>query len=53
MIADMQTGAVAEPILIDRLTGRPLDSPVSDHSALLWTFGSTLAHPPFADRGTT
>ena len=53
MIADTQTGAVAEPILIDRLTGRPLDSPVSDHSALLWTFGSTLAHPPFADRGTT
>jgi DNA-binding HxlR family transcriptional regulator len=27
MIADVQTGAVAEPILVDRLTGRPLDSP--------------------------
>jgi DNA-binding HxlR family transcriptional regulator len=27
MIANIQTGAVAEPILVDRLTGRPLDSP--------------------------
>jgi DNA-binding HxlR family transcriptional regulator len=26
MIANIQTGAVAEPILVDRLTGRPLDS---------------------------
>jgi DNA-binding HxlR family transcriptional regulator len=27
MIADKRTGAVAEPILVDRLTGRRLDSP--------------------------
>src|SRR5271155_5566649 len=27
MIADIRTGAAADPILIDRLTGRPLDSP--------------------------
>jgi DNA-binding HxlR family transcriptional regulator len=27
MIANTRTGAVAEPILVDRLTGRPLDSP--------------------------
>ncbi len=27
LIADARTGAVAEPILVDRLTGRPLDSP--------------------------
>jgi DNA-binding HxlR family transcriptional regulator len=27
MIGNIQTGAVAEPILVDRLTGRPLDSP--------------------------
>jgi DNA-binding HxlR family transcriptional regulator len=27
MIANTRTGAVADPILIDRLTGRPLDSP--------------------------
>jgi DNA-binding HxlR family transcriptional regulator len=27
LIADVQTGAVAEPIVVDRLTGRPLDSP--------------------------
>jgi DNA-binding HxlR family transcriptional regulator len=27
MIANTRTGAVADPILVDRLTGRPLDSP--------------------------
>jgi DNA-binding HxlR family transcriptional regulator len=27
LIANIQTGAAAEPILVDRLTGRPLDSP--------------------------